>query len=464
VSTTRGSTCTRLLRIGILGAAAIAPSALIRPAELVEGVKVVAIAARDQKRAQEFAKKHKIPRVHKSYEDLLADSEVDAVYNPLPNSLHKEWTIRALKAGKHVLCEKPLACNEEEVEEMFKVAKEQDRLVLEAFHWRFHPLAKRIREIIDSGELGTIRTVHASLNIPIFSGDDIRYNYDLGGGAMMDTGCYAINCLRLLAGDIINSNSELLDFARQNQDDDEKGMQEEIQQNLKDFMVSFPKVVQAEAVLSSPQVDKHMKASIQFVNRKQNEKKNNNNNNERQNEEKEKEKAKETENETENENEKETENENEEEGKATEVIDATLTCSIFTIIPEVSASVKGTRGELNINNYVMPQLYHKIVTRIYNPENHSSGRTKWWMPTPKEKQDTVRKERLNSLFDKRSTYYYQLMAFAAAVKNGITANSSVEETLEVLPYYPYYDSIRNARLIDKVYEAAGLNKRGTTLQ
>src|SRR5215211_2864745 len=112
------------IRIGILGAAAIVPSALTNPAQGVHEAQILAIAARDPKRAYHFAKKHNIPRVHQTYTDLLADHDIDAIYNPLPNSLHAEWTIRALKAGKHVLCEKPFASNTQQAEEMAKAAHE----------------------------------------------------------------------------------------------------------------------------------------------------------------------------------------------------------------------------------------------------------------------------------------------------------------------------------------------------
>ena len=145
------------LRFGILGAARIAPMALVRPAREGTGVEVVAVAARDERRARAFARRHRIPRTHGSYAALLADPEVDAVYVPLPNSLHAEWTIRALEAGKHVLCEKPLASNAAEAALVIEAAQRSGRLLIEAFHWRHHPLAARMREIVTSGELGAER-------------------------------------------------------------------------------------------------------------------------------------------------------------------------------------------------------------------------------------------------------------------------------------------------------------------
>jgi predicted dehydrogenase len=121
-------------RIGILGAARIAPMALLRPAKAVPGVIVAAVAARDRARAQSFATRHGIPRVHDTYAALVADPEIDAVYNPLPNSHHCEWSIRALQAGKHVLCEKPLASNAAEAERMVIAAAGSGRFLAEAFH------------------------------------------------------------------------------------------------------------------------------------------------------------------------------------------------------------------------------------------------------------------------------------------------------------------------------------------
>ncbi len=187
------------LRFAILGAARIAPAALVKPARQVPDVQVVAVAARDKNKADAFARKHGIPRALDSYDALVHDPDVDAVYNPLPNSLHYEWTVRALRAGKHVLCEKPLASNAREAEEMARVAEETGRVLMEAFHYRYHPLARRIQEIIDGGEIGAVRELHAEFFIPLFMRPrDIRFRYDLAGGALMDTGCYCVNFLRWL--------------------------------------------------------------------------------------------------------------------------------------------------------------------------------------------------------------------------------------------------------------------------
>src|SRR5260221_6595910 len=142
------------IRIGVLGAAAIVPSALTKPARNVPEVQVATIAARDPRRAVNFARTLHIPRVHKTYADLLADPEIDAIYNPLPNSLHAEWTIRALRAGKHVLCEKPFASNAKEAIEMASAADETGKVLSEGFAYRYHPLTARIKQALQSGELG----------------------------------------------------------------------------------------------------------------------------------------------------------------------------------------------------------------------------------------------------------------------------------------------------------------------
>jgi predicted dehydrogenase len=184
------------LRIGIIGAARIAPLALVKPAAVVDGVTVAAVAARDPKRASAFATKHGIPRVHTSYDDLVDDPEIDAIYNPLPNALHAEWTLRAIAAGKHVLCEKPFTSNAAEAEHVSDVAEASGLVVMEAFHYRYHALA-RLMETLVSTQLGEIRSVRTWLCFPLPKFSDIRFSYPLGGGASMDC-CYPVHALRLL--------------------------------------------------------------------------------------------------------------------------------------------------------------------------------------------------------------------------------------------------------------------------
>ncbi len=194
------------VRIGTLGTARITANALIAPALEVPEAVLAAVAARDPARARDFAAARGIRQVHDSYEELIADPDIDAVYNPLPNSLHAQWTLKAIEAGKHVLCEKPFTANLAEAENVATAVEESGLVVMEAFHYRYHPLARRMREIVqgvggggdNDGDLGAVRHIEVTLCFPIRDPADIRFRYELGGGATMDGGCYAINCLRLL--------------------------------------------------------------------------------------------------------------------------------------------------------------------------------------------------------------------------------------------------------------------------
>lgn len=186
------------LRIGTLGAARITPQALLQPAANNPATTVVAVAARDPQQATAFAAKQNIPQVHASYADLIADPQIDAIYNPLPNSLHGEWTLRALQAGKHVLCEKPLAANAREAQTMAEMADRAGLVLMEAFHTLYHPVAARMKAVIASGELGPIHHVEAHFCTILRRRQDIRLDYGLGGGAMMDLGCYTVRLLQFL--------------------------------------------------------------------------------------------------------------------------------------------------------------------------------------------------------------------------------------------------------------------------
>jgi len=260
------------LRIGTLGAARITPPALLRPARKLAEVEVVAVAARDEARARRFASKHDIPRVLPSYEALIADPEIDAIYNPLPNGLHCEWTIKALEAGKHVLCEKPLASNAQEARRMAEAAERSGRILAEAFHWRYHPLAARMRELVEAGELGRVRRVEVSTCVPLPLPGDIRYRLDLAGGATMDIGCYAVNIARFLAG-------------------------------------AEPEVVTAEARLSSPRVDRWMRAELAFP----------------------------------------------------DGVSGRVTCALFSAqLLKIQAVVEGESGRMQVFNPLAPGIYHRL--------------------------------------------------------------------------------------------------------
>jgi len=202
------------VRIGILGAARIAPMALIKPAKANREVVVAAVGARDVARARQFAAKHGIATAYGSYDELIADPELDAVYIALPNGLHGRWTRAALDAGKHVLCEKPFTANAAEAVEVAEHTAASDRVVMEAFHYRYHPMALRIEEIIGSGELGRLERVETTLCFPLPKFSDIRYDYALGGGATMDAGCYTVHMARTFGGgtpEVVSAQAKLRD-------------------------------------------------------------------------------------------------------------------------------------------------------------------------------------------------------------------------------------------------------------
>jgi D-xylose 1-dehydrogenase (NADP+, D-xylono-1,5-lactone-forming) len=162
---------------------------------------IVAVASRDAARGQQFAQEHEIARAYDSYAALLADSDVDVVYIPLPNSLHIEWTIRALEAGKHVLCEKPLSRRAEEVSWAFDVAEREHRLLMEGFMYRHNPQTRRLTELIAEGAIGRVRMICSAFSFPADDAADVRLSSALDGGALMDVGCYCVSAARALAGE-----------------------------------------------------------------------------------------------------------------------------------------------------------------------------------------------------------------------------------------------------------------------
>jgi D-xylose 1-dehydrogenase (NADP+, D-xylono-1,5-lactone-forming) len=172
------------------------------------GETVLAVASRDAEGATRYASEHSIERAYGSYEALLGDPEVEAVYISLPNSLHLEWSVRALRAGKHVLCEKPLGRRPAEVEAAFDVAEREGRLLMEAFMYRHHSQARRVVELVEAGEIGALRLIRASFS---FASDDpanVRFSAALDGGALMDVGCYCVSAARLLAGEPLRVTGE----------------------------------------------------------------------------------------------------------------------------------------------------------------------------------------------------------------------------------------------------------------
>ena len=323
------------IRIGVLGAAAIVPEALIRPARSVSEANIVAIAARDPKRAEALARKHHISHVHQTYSDLLADPEIDAIYNPLPNSLHAEWTIRALKAGKHVLCEKPFAANAQEAEEMAKAARETGLILSEAFAYRYHPLTARVKEIIAGGELGTIRHIEAQFCFLLPAPNNIRFKYELAGGALMDCGCYPVSLIRFLAED-------------------------------------EPIVERAQARLFAPQVDHKMSADLSFA-----------------------------------------------DGRTAHLVCDMLSPKLFRSI----LKIEGDSGKLRVINPYHPHWFNWLSVRG-SKGSHS---------------EHIRGE---------NVYALQLRAFIKAIRGEMKLNTNPD------------DAIGNMRVIDSIYEKAGLKQRG----
>lgn len=309
--------------------------ALTNPAKSVPEAQILAIAARDPKRAYQFAQKHHIPRVHPSYAALLADQDVDAVYIPLPNSLHAQWTIKALKAGKHVLCEKPMAANAVQAEEMARVARGSGLVLSEAFAYRYHPLTARIRQILEAGQLGRIRHMEAEFSFLLPSRNNIRFKYELAGGALMDCGCYPVSLIRFLAG-------------------------------------AEPRVEKAEARLHRPQVDHKMSADLVF-----------------------------------------------EDGRTARIVCGMLSPRLFTSF----LKVEGEAGSLRVLSPFQPHIFHRLA-----------------LTTP---AGSVR-ERVPG----DNSYALQLRAFVKAVRRGTRLNTDPA------------DAIGNMRLIDAIYEKAGLKKRG----
>ena len=217
------------LRIGILGAARIADEGIVAPARTL-GHEVVAVAARDRARAEAFAAERGIARVHDTYADVIADPDVDLVYNALVNSLHAQWNIAALQAGRHVLSEKPLTSNAEQARAVREAARASSGRIVEGFHYLHHPVNLRLRELVTSGALGDIRRVDLVLATPPPPDADPRWSRELAGGATMDLGCY------------------VLDAAR----------------NVGLWIDAAPRIVSVEATLRAPEVDASMHVELAY--------------------------------------------------------------------------------------------------------------------------------------------------------------------------------------------------------
>ena len=189
----------KVLNWGLLSTARI-NRALITPLRASRRNQLAAVASRTQESADPYAREWKIPRAHGSYEALLADPDIDVIYNPLPNHLHAEWTIKAVEAGKHVLCEKPLALSVEEVDSIQAAARKHGRVVMEAFMYRHHPQTLKAQELVESGSLGTLKLIRGSFSFVLSRAGDIRSDPTKGGGSIWDLGCYPISYARTIVG------------------------------------------------------------------------------------------------------------------------------------------------------------------------------------------------------------------------------------------------------------------------
>jgi xylose dehydrogenase (NAD/NADP) len=189
----------RVLRWGLLGTARI-NRMVIPPLRVSPGNRLLAVASRDADKAAAYAREWGIERAHGSYEALLDDPEVDAVYVPLPNHLHAEWTIKSARAGKHVLCEKPLALSVAEVDEIASAARESGVVVAEAFMYRHHPQTLKVRELAQGGAIGRVRFVRGTFSFPLTRPNDVRLRPEWGGGCLWDVGCYPLSFARFVLG------------------------------------------------------------------------------------------------------------------------------------------------------------------------------------------------------------------------------------------------------------------------
>ncbi|MCX4885386.1 Gfo/Idh/MocA family protein [Streptomyces sp. NBC_00847] len=325
------------LRIGVLGAARITERALIDPAR-TGGHRLVAVAARDRSRAEAFAAGHGVERVADSYAGLLADPEVEVVYNPLANGLHGPWNSAALAAGKHVLSEKPSASNAEEAAEVREAAAKAGTVFMEAFHYLFHPLTRRLHELLESGELGDLQRVETTVAIPAPADTDPRWSLPLAGGAVMDLGCYSLHAQRMLAP----------------------------------WAGGAPRLARARGGerAGAPGVDEWLDADLEFP------------------------------------------------GGAS----GSARCHMAYDKLEMSCRIVGSRGEVHAPNFVLPQLDDRLVVRTAKGE---------------------RTEHLGT----RSSYTYQLEAFAARVREGVALPLDAD------------DAVATMTLIDACYRVAGFEPR-----
>ena len=328
------------LRIGVLGAARITANALVAPARET-GTRLVAVAARNRDRAEEFAAEAGVERVLDSYQAVLDDPEVEAIYNPLPNGLHGPWNARAIAAGKHVLSEKPFASNAEEAAEVRDLAAKTSLVVAEAFHYRYHPLLQRMIDILASGEIGELRHIEAVMT-GTSPADDPRWELGLAGGSLMDLGCYSLHAIRTF-GDFAGGAPQLTSVSG----GDRAG---------------------------HPGVDEWVTAELAYPSG----------------------------------------------------ISAVSRCNMASPDNEFRLRVIGTQGEVDAENFVLPQLDDRINVRT-QPDGRPEQRV----------------ERMGT----KASYTYQLESFTAAIRTGTPMLTDTD------------DAVANMELIDGCYRALGMPPR-----
>jgi len=324
--------------MGILGCAKVNGFAIFDVIQDVPEITIDGIASRDGKRAREAALTYGVQRHYSDYESLISDPKIDAIYIPLPNNLHYSYSIAAIEAGKAVLCEKPIACNQREALQMLERSTALGIPIIEAFHYRHHPLALRLEELINCGEIGRLKHMDVQFRTPagIVGPDNIRLDYDLGGGATIDPGCYCINIVRLIAG-------------------------------------AEPSVLSATPILKSDQIDIAMSAELILP----------------------------------------------------DGCTAHIECSLSDDIEAFHQSVKiiGESGTISVTNPFLPHLGNRL--EIKTPERS-------W----------------TEILPTTPSYVYQLKAFADLLLTGSPSRTTLE------------DGIKNMKVIDDVYRAAGMRIRG----
>jgi len=327
------------IRIGLLGASRIARGSVIKPTADIGGVEVTRIAARSIERAQEYAAEHGIPGVEANYAALVASDAVDLVYNALPPSGHMEWSIAALQAGKHVLCEKPLAMNADEARRMVAAAEATGLTLIEAFHYRFHPLFVRILDIVGAGTIGDVQSLRSHFNVPIpYRAGELRHTPEVGGGALMDLGCYPVHWVRTVMG-------------------------------------QEPAVISAAAVQEREGVDVTMQATLDFGG-----------------------------------------------------IPAEVSCSMATSLApglDAALTITGSKGRLHAINPLSPHSHHELILEA------GDARTTETVPG-------------------NTTYWHQLQHVVDVLAGNAEQLTGGD------------DAVANMRAIDAIYEAAGMQPRGST--